>query len=176
MKYWITTIFFLLNSCSTFHKTNPSISFSDVEQIQFGKMTRVELEKQFGKPTEVVTISTKVTGLIYDEDDGSGLVQRAGFNVDNNTNLVTGVLWIPSNNESLSHVDEAKKHFSNAHFIMRKHKQDDIHENVETVDLTDTRLGISLGIYTAKQRVDTISLGLPIESKRIPAVSSKTSL
>jgi len=167
----------LLSSCASIPPVDSTkkISFTDIEQIKLGETTQTDLEQRFGKPVKIVRINDQLTGVIYDEFNGKEMIQKASFNIENNTKTVSGVLWIPSSSDVLSNIAEAKKYFKNGHFITKVVKRTAVHESFDDVYLMDDSLGISMSVYPSKQRVNSIMVGLPTEH-RTPAVSAKITL
>ena len=162
------SIFLLLNTlllaCSTPPSPRNDISLNDVESLRIGNTTKAEAEHLFGKASQILSPSPNNQSWVYKNKDGA---QTASLTF-NESGVLIGAIWVPSNPQKLLNLQEALAHFKSSKFKTEKVGWDDQgHYYSEDVRYFDEKNGISFLITSSDQCV--MMVGFSASAGRLPA-------
>lgn len=108
--------------CHLFSKRKKTIPFSDVENLQYGKILGTELRDRFGDPDKIEIQTQTDEVWIYEGSQESLWTDRAKFKVNKTNGVVLSVIWTPDVSESFSNMQAVLSHFKSLKFQHEKPK------------------------------------------------------
>jgi hypothetical protein len=157
MKYLILVLLFFLSACvsKSNSQNNSALEYERIFQFHVGVTTENDVVKILGKPSGRVERSGY---YIIDYHAPQTGFQRVSLSFNNTNNLLSSLLWIPTEGDKEITLDGAKAAFAKENFKVSEVDSGSVHALSKIFLYTDEDLGITIRFNPSSNLVEAIAM------------------